>query len=126
MLGLPFADSRQEHGGSLARRRLHAKVGDTVRIFFGDAGPSFTSSFHIIGEIFDKVHLFGGLESPPLRGIQTVTVPPGGVVISEFKLHVLVDHALSRAERGLVGILSVDGPPNADIYNGTPMAGMGH
>jgi len=110
---------------------LHAKVGDTVRIFFGDAGPNFTSSFHVIGEIFDKVHIFGGLESPPLKGIQTVTVPPGGAVITEFKLHVpgnytLVDHALSRAERGLVGILSVDGPPNADIYNGTPMAGMGH
>jgi nitrite reductase (NO-forming) len=110
---------------------LHAKVGDTVRIFFGVGGPNFTSSFHVIGEIFDKVYMLGGLESPPLRGIQTVTVPPGGAVITEFKLDVpgnytLVDHALARAERGLVGILSVEGPPNADIYNGTVMPGMGH
>jgi nitrite reductase (NO-forming) len=110
---------------------LHAKVGDTVRIFFGVGGPNFTSSFHVIGEIFDKVYMLGGLESPPLRGIQTVTVPPGGAVITEFKLDVpgnytLVDHALARAERGLVGILSVEGPQNADIYNGTVMPGMGH
>jgi nitrite reductase (NO-forming) len=110
---------------------LHAKVGDTVRIFFGVGGPNFTSSFHVIGEIFDKVYMLGGLESPPLQGIQTVTVPPGGAVITEFKLDVpgnytLVDHALARAERGLVGILSVEGPTNADIYNGTVMPGMGH
>lgn len=110
---------------------LHAKVGDKVRIFFGDAGPNFTSSFHVIGEIFDKVDAFGGLESPPLRGIQTVTVPPGGAVITEFKPEVpgnytLVDHALARAERGLVGILSVEGPPNPDIYNGKIMPGMTH
>jgi nitrite reductase (NO-forming) len=110
---------------------LQAKVGDAVRIFFGNAGPNFTSSFHIIGEIFDDVHLLGGLESPPLKGIQTVTVPPGGTVITEFKLDVqgnytLVDHALSRAERGLVGILHVEGPPNTDIYNGTVGPEGGH
>jgi nitrite reductase (NO-forming) len=110
---------------------LQAKVGDTVRIFFGVGGPSFTSSFHVIGEIFDKVYALGGLESEPLRGIQTVTVPPGGAVIAEFKLDVpgnytLVDHALARAERGLVGVLHVEGAPNPDIYNGQPMSGMGH
>lgn len=110
---------------------LEAKVGETVRIFFGVGGPSFTSSFHVIGEIFDKVYAFGGLESEPLRGIQTVTVPPGGAVITEFKLDVpgnytLVDHALARAERGLAGILHVEGPPNPDIYNGQVMPGMGH
>jgi nitrite reductase (NO-forming) len=64
-------------------------------------------------------------------GIQTVTVAPGGAVITEFKTQVpgnytLVDHALARAERGLSGILSVEGPPNPEIYNGTVMPGMGH
>jgi nitrite reductase (NO-forming) len=111
--------------------RLQAKVGETVRIFFGVGGPNFTSSFHVIGEIFDRVYMLGGVESPPLLGIQTTTVPPGGAVITEFKVDVpgnytLVDHALSRAERGLVGILSVEGPPNTDIYNGQVMPGMGH
>lgn len=110
---------------------LHAKVGDTVRIFFGVGGPNYTSSFHVIGEIFDKVYLLGGITTPPLRGIQTVTVPPGGAAITEFKVQVpgnytLVDHALARAERGLLGILNVEGPQNPDIYNGELMPGMGH
>jgi nitrite reductase (NO-forming) len=111
--------------------RLHANVGETVRIFFGVGGPNFTSSFHVIGEIFDKVYFLGGLESPPLQGIQTVSVPPGGAVITEFKVDVpgnytIVDHALARAERGLVGVLTVDGPPNKEIYDGEVMPGMGH
>ena len=108
-----------------------ANVGDVVRIFFGVGGPNFTSSFHVIGEIFDKVYSLGGVLSQPLEGIQTVTVAPGGAVITEFKTKVpgnytLVDHALARAERGLVGILRVEGPPNPDIYNGQVMSGMGH
>jgi nitrite reductase (NO-forming) len=110
---------------------LHAKVGETVRIFFGVGGPNYTSSFHVIGEIFDKVYMLGGLTAPPLEGIQTVSVPAGGAVITEFKVQVpgnytLVDHALARAERGLLGILNVEGPKNPDIYNGEVMPGMGH
>lgn len=110
---------------------LHAKVGETVRLFFGVGGPNFTSSLHVIGEIFDKVYNLGGLTNPPLEGIQTVTVAPGGAVITEFKLHVpgnytIVDHALARMERGLAGLLIVEGAPNPDIYNGTVMPGMGH
>jgi len=102
---------------------LQAKVGETVRFYFGVGGPNFTSSFHLIGEIFDKVYNLGGVLSEPLRGIQTVSVPAGGAVITEAKLDVpgnytLVDHALSRAERGLVGILHVEGPANPEIYDG--------
>jgi nitrite reductase (NO-forming) len=110
---------------------LHAKVGETVRIYFGVGGPNFTSSFHVIGEIFDKVYEFGGMTSPPLRGVQTVSVAPGGAVAVEFKPlvpgnYVLVDHALARMERGLAGILKVEGKPNPAIYDGTVMPGMGH
>jgi nitrite reductase (NO-forming) len=110
---------------------LRAKVGETVRIFFGVGGPNFTSSFHVIGEIFDKVYALGGVISKPLDGIQTVSVAPGGAVIVEFKPEVpgnytIVDHALTRLERGLAGILTVEGPPNPEIYNGQPMPGVGH
>ena len=110
---------------------LQAKVGDTVRIFFGVGGPNFTSSFHVIGEIFDKVYALGGVMSQPLEGIQTVSVAPGGAVITEFRTKVpgnytLVDHALARAERGLLGVLHVEGAPNPDIFNGQVMSGMGH
>ena len=110
---------------------LQAKVGQTVRIFFGVGGPNYTSSFHVIGAILDKVYYLGGVKSAPLEGIQTVTVPAGGAVITELKLSVpgnysLVDHALARMERGLVGILNVEGEPNPEIFNGTIMPGMGH
>lgn len=110
---------------------MQAKVGETVRIYFGVGGPNFTSSFHVIGEIFDKVYNHGGTTSEPLRGIQTVTVPAGGAVIVEFKVDVpgnytLVDHALARAERGLVGILRAEGPPNTEIFDGKVEQGTGH
>ncbi len=112
--------------GALTKRHpLYASVGETVRIYFGVGGPNYTSSFHVIGEIFDNVYNLGSITSPPLTNVQTVTVPPGGTTVVDFKLDragtfVLVDHALSRAERGLAGYLVVDGPEDDDImHHGT-------
>jgi len=111
---------------ALAQRHpLRARVGETVRIYFGVGGPNFTSSFHVIGEIFDAVYQGGSLLSPPIAGVQTVSVPPGGAVAVDFKIdragrYVLVDHALSRAERGLLGFLIVDGPENDAIMHEGP------
>jgi nitrite reductase (NO-forming) len=111
--------------GALTRAHpLYANVGETVRIFFGVGGPNFTSSFHVIGEIFDHVYALGSVTSPPLTGVQTVSVPPGGATIVDFKIdrggrYTLVDHALSRSERGLVGFLDVDGPEDdATMHKG--------
>jgi nitrite reductase (NO-forming) len=107
--------------GALSKDKpLKAKVGETVRIWFGVGGPNLTSSFHVIGEIFDRVHNLGGLESEPLRGVQTVTVAPGGATMVEFKVdypgkYALVDHALSRATKGLIGILEVEGEADNSI-----------
>ncbi len=119
--------------GALTKQHMmHAKVGETVRLFMGVGGPNFTSSFHVIGEIFDRVYEWGNLTSPPVLGVQTVSVPPGGAVVTEFALQVpgrylLVDHALSRLERGLVGFLMVDGEQNADIFKPYSKAsGSGH
>jgi len=111
---------------------LHAKVGETVRLYFGVGGPNYTSSFHVIGEILDRVHAWGDLVSPPARSVQTVTVPAGGAVMTEFKLDVpgrylLVDHALSRLERGLVGFLLVEGEKDETIFKPYSEAdGSGH
>jgi len=109
---------------------MHAKVGETVRVFFGVGGPNFTSSFHVIGTIFDKVYELGGVLSEPLHGIQTTTVAPGGATIAEFTLKVpgrytFVDHALARMEHGLVGLLVAEGQPAPDIYNGEMAPGGG-
>ncbi len=101
---------------------LRTNVGDTVRIFFGVGGPNFISSFHVIGEIFDRVYNLASLTSAPLTDVQTTLVPPGGAVMVEFKMdvpgrYVLVDHALSRAERGLAGYLYAEGADNPDIFS---------
>jgi nitrite reductase (NO-forming) len=48
-------------GSLVGDRALQAKVGETVRLYFGVGGPNITSSFHVIGEIFDKVYYEGGL-----------------------------------------------------------------
>lgn len=102
---------------------MKAKVGETVRIFFGVGGPNLTSSFHVIGEIFDRVYDQASLTSPPLTDVQTTLVPAGGATMVEFKLevpgrYILVDHALSRLERGLVGFLRVEGPEKLDVFRG--------
>lgn len=110
---------------------LTANVGDTVRIFFGVGGPNLISSFHVIGEIFDRVYDQGSLTSDPLTDVQTTLVAPGGATMVELTVNVpgkylLVDHALSRIERGLVGFLLVEGPESPDIYNGIPTDNSGH
>jgi nitrite reductase (NO-forming) len=50
-------------GALSAQKPLKAKVGETVRIYFGVGGPNFTSSFHVIGEIFDRAYNLGSLTS---------------------------------------------------------------
>lgn len=102
---------------------LRANVGETVRIFFGVGGPNKISSFHVIGEIFDRVYDEGSLTSEPLTDVQTTLVPPGGSTMVEFALDVpgrylLVDHALSRVERGLIGFLYAEGEENPAIFSG--------
>ncbi|MSP80548.1 MAG: nitrite reductase, copper-containing [Rhodospirillales bacterium] len=110
-------------GALTGKNALQAKVGETIRIFFGVGGPNFTSSFHVIGEIFDKVYPMGSVTSQMVNDVQTVTVPPGGAVIGEMKLevpgkYILVDHALSRLNKGLAGFLEVSGQENPAIFKG--------
>lgn len=100
---------------------LHAKVGETVRIYFGVGGPNKTSSFHVIGEVFDRVYSMASVTAAPLTDVQTITVPPGGASIVDLKLEVpgkymLVDHALSRVARGLAGTMIVTGDQNVALF----------
>jgi nitrite reductase (NO-forming) len=121
------------HDALTKTHKMEAKVGETVRIFFGVGGPNATSSFHVIGEVFDRVYNLGDLTSPPLRNVQTTTVAPGGATMVEFKVevpgrYILVDHALSRMEKGLVGFLYVNGKPNPEVFrtSSKPDGDSGH
>jgi nitrite reductase (NO-forming) len=103
---------------------LKVDVGDTVRLFFGVGGPNVTSSFHIIGEIFDRVYPEGALGEPH-RNVQSTLVPAGGAAILEFKVDVpgtylLVDHSLSRLFKGAVGQMVATGPENPQIFGPLP------
>jgi len=106
-------------GSLTGDKALKARVGDTIRIYFGVGGPNLVSSFHVIGEIFDKVYPEAATEA--LHNVQTTLVPAGGASIVEFKADVpgtylLVDHSIARIERGAVGLLIVEGAEAPDIY----------
>ena len=104
--------------------RLHAKVGDKIRIYIGNGGVNLISSFHVIGEIFDKVYPEAaiGEDSAIYKNVQTTAVLPGGASIVEFTVDtpgkfILVDHALARMNKGAWAILDVSGDQQKDIFS---------
>jgi nitrite reductase (NO-forming) len=110
-------------GSLVGDNALKAKVGEKVRLFVGNGGPNLISSFHVIGEIFDNVYQEGGVKASQAQ-VQTTLVPAGGSAIVDFKVEVpgtfiLVDHSLFRAfNKGALGMMKVDGPPNLLVYSG--------
>lgn len=109
-------------GALVGDNAITANVGENVRFFVGNGGPNLVSSFHLIGEIFDKVWYEGGTRYQ--ENVQTTLIPAGGAMIADFHLevpggYVLVDHSIFRAfNKGALGILQVAGPENKAIYSG--------
>ena len=109
-------------GSLTGDKALKASVGETVRLYVGNGGPNLVSSFHVIGEIFDKVWFEGGTRFQ--ENVQTTLIPSGGAAIMDFRLevpgsYVLVDHSIFRAfNKGALAILKADGPENKAIYSG--------
>lgn len=106
-----------------ASGKMKAATGEKIRIFFGNGGVNLISSFHVIGEIFDRAYPEGAIGSEPHKNIQTTLVPAGGATIVEFGLevpgkYILVDHALARLDRGTWGTLEATGTPQKEIYDG--------
>jgi nitrite reductase (NO-forming) len=106
----------------VGKNKLKAKVGESVRLYMGNGGPNLVSSFHVIGEIFDKVYIGGG--TTVAENVQTTLIPSGGAAILEFKVEspselVLTDHSIFRAfNKGALGILSVEGEANKKVFEG--------
>jgi nitrite reductase (NO-forming) len=110
-------------GALMAPQALRANVVEKVRIFFGVGGPNITSSFHVIGEIFDTVYPQGASEAR--HHLQTTLVPAGGATTVELTFQVpgtylLVDHSLSHVVKEAVGTVAVEGPEAPDIYGKLP------
>lgn len=108
------------HVGSIAGdNALKAKAGETVRMYVGNGGPNLVSSFHVIGEIFDKVYVEGGKLIN--ENVQSTVIPAGGAAMIEFKVDIpgsytIVDHSIFRAfNKGALGQLKVEGDENPEI-----------
>lgn len=110
---------------------MQANVGEKVRIYFGNGGVNLISSFHVIGEIFDRVYAEASLTGTPLTDVQTTLALAGGATVVEFTAlvpgnYMLVDHALARVNRGAWGILHVSGEANPSIFSGILQPMEGH
>lgn len=109
-------------GSTTGANALQAKVGDRVRLYVGNAGPNLTSSFHVIGQIFDNVYVEGGSEVN--HNVATTLIPAGGGVIVEFTCKEpgtfnIVDHSIFRAfNQGALAQLVVTGNADKKIYSG--------
>jgi nitrite reductase (NO-forming) len=98
---------------------LQVSVGDRVRLFVVNAGPSLPSDFHVVGTIFDRVYPDGNPDNA-LQSVQTWTVPAGGGAVFETAfdergsgegLYAFVTHAFADATKGAVGVIRVGTPP---------------
>jgi nitrite reductase (NO-forming) len=109
-------------GAATGSNALHAKVGDKVRIYVGNGGPNLVSSFHVIGQIFDKVYIEGGNQVN--QNIGTTLIPSGGAAIVEFicrepGTYNILDHSIFRAfNQGALAQLVVSGREDKVVYSG--------
>jgi nitrite reductase (NO-forming) len=93
---------------------LAAEPGERVRLFVLNVGPSNTSSFHVVGTIFDRVWIEGNPDNE-FRGMQTVLLGSSQGAIVEFIVpeagnFVMVDHHFANASQGAVGIIRAGEP----------------
>lgn len=97
---------------------LPAKPGERVRLFVLNVGPSNTSSFHVVGTIFDRVWIEGNPDNQ-FRGMQTVLLGSSNSAITEFVVpeagsYVMVDHHFANASQGAIGLIAAGGKPEGD------------
>jgi nitrite reductase (NO-forming) len=102
---------------------LKVNVNDSIRIFFGEAGPNDFSAFSMVGATFNETYLYGDLTDPPTANLQTVPVPPGSTAMIDLTAvypgnYSLIDHQLGDvAAKGALATLNVTGPANSSIFH---------
>ena len=91
---------------------IRVKVGDRVRFWLVNAGPTHPCNFHVVGEQFDTTYL-GAPPGAPIRGVQTWAVAPGGGTCFELLCDVVgefpfVNHGFGHGQKGAIGFLVVE------------------
>lgn len=94
------------------REPLRAKVGERVRLWVANAGPTHPCAFHVVGEQFDTVYL-GAPPGNAIHGVQTWSVPAGGGMCFELQADVagefaVVNHSFGHGQKGAIGRLVVE------------------
>lgn len=102
------------HNG-MVKKPLPAKPGERVRLFVLNVGPSKTSSFHVVGTIFDRVWIDGNPDNQ-MRGMQTVLLGSSNSAIVEMIIpepgsYIMVDHHFANASQGAIGLISTEEKP---------------
>ena len=97
------------HQTILHDQPLKANAGDRIRLHVSNNGPSGTSSFHVIGGIFDRVWLEGHPFNE-MSGMQTVLLGASSsatidMIVPEEGKYILIDHEFADAEKGATGTL---------------------
>lgn len=104
------------YAGQYVKHPLTANPGETVRFWVVDAGPSIETDFHVVGTLLDRAWLDSALDNPPLRHVQTASVPAGGGGVFDVKidtpgLYPFVSHSFAAVDEGQAGTLDVGGVP---------------
>jgi len=68
-----------------AEHPISIKVGRLVRVFFLNAGPNLTSTFHVAGVVFSVVY-HGGNPANVLHGTDHLVIGPSTGAVFEFKV----------------------------------------
>ena len=102
------------HNG-MVKKPLPAKPGERVRLYVLNIGPSKTSSFHVVGTIFDRVWMDGNPDNQ-FRGMQTVLLGSSSsaiveLIIPEAGQYIMVDHHFANASQGAIGLIDAGGKP---------------
>ena len=105
-----------EHNG-MVKAPLAAKPKERVRLHVLNVGPSKTSSFHVVGTIFDRVWIEGNPDNQ-FRGMQTVLLGSSNAATVEFVIpeegsYIMVDHHFANASQGAIGLISTAAKPPA-------------
>jgi nitrite reductase (NO-forming) len=94
------------------RAPIRVKVGDRVRFWVVNAGPSLPCAFHVVGAQFDTVYL-GEPPTSAIHGVQTFEVAAGGGMGFELTCDQpgefpFVNHACGHGQKGAMGTLIVE------------------
>jgi nitrite reductase (NO-forming) len=88
------------------RHPIRVRAGERIRMYVLNPGPTHTSSFHVIGAVFDRTHSEGVTGGP--AQVMTLAPSTGGYV--DFTLRAegafpFVDHNFASMAKGAMGAL---------------------